>query len=1492
MSIFSEAIKAGAETSRFYAQERERKERVRIRQEQRAEVTAVRAEERALRKQEKSIEQQDLKEERRLARRDDYIADAGKVSRQIGFMAQPLATPGKFKEIKKSSSIMGKAVAIDNSFEDDNPLKGIVEQTQSNINELASMPEAAHLSGKQLVDAAFQQSFDSRKDAAFAYKKKSEAGFFGFGGDEKGILPGYEEYLEQTPDAYEATKHAMTPSGMAGNFAMGAGLRVAGFAAAPLLSAAGLTTIGSALAIPTGGASLAVAAAIAAGAAFIPEMIAFDFANDVVQDTDWAKKNQVEGELDRTDLLGFVMGVGVAGAGRKAVIAGRNRFKTASVDLVEKSKLAKSAEAEVVKHTTSGRGNVTGQGPAATVLAMDAAKKEAKIAADKLTGMADDVMKPKPTKNVKDIKERVDGVLADPQKELGANGSRELEVELMAEREAARQSGVEFTSEAERKVVEDYLIVKGVEAERVLKESLPDVVKGSEIAQIPAGGPPSKIPKDLVKVDKVSSHNAMISDVSTNIDDIKAGNVSVGDTQKSVAAQMEVNAENASTSVEITKMAEHLGYSDEFNMIRDLQEVAKADVRSSAYKDLVGLNPKSNKNVGWIHEPAETAFDVAGPSQRLAALRKVSGSQFSTLKGFEHKAGKSSLTRELVYAADNAKVVEESAMKNSLTEVKHTSDLKAQSMKENAATASSKAGKLAVIMGSTIALGALSAISPDEAQAGVPDQVLRASGSVVLQFFRDFTPKAFIERAAISKEMAKKMERFVPKEIQGGRVYQPDTPDVLRAARKENLNLTSDLMRSGSGDGTLHRDVRGKLTLAQAFSDIYHDKWSPAVQFIGGLQHGNAISMVEQEVSLKHILNVKGINPGKARGIVSKKMKDVAQELSDIHVVMQDSGKLSRAMSETLEKGSHKDLSGDIKEMLVKAAREQSSIYETHVSKYKKVVAEKYDPILKDLAHELPETRIFMLLDGGTKKYPYLKDIVTRDEKAAAARLRLMTDDKAEVLKGVGVDTFSKDYVFHATHPDVDIMASIKKYPDLVKKIGQNKSIPFSRYHARAPHTVPTYPEISGTMEKYWPQTNKIIQTRKFMQSGWEDHMTYVNAHGTEAAKEAWSLLTKAMIPVDNTMANKIFNRMTSIEVARVLAGSTSVAFKHGMKAVGDVGVFGPAATLSTYSQAIRSAAINKSREGMFGRGMKILGVQAKSNQITDVIKTFSNQEKYRSVITEMGIDAVSMKKVDRIIDNVNDIGSLFVSTIEHVDRGVSTLASLLMASKKGMTPDQAGFAIWDAVLRTNFMAGANNPAWLKSPAIRFFMMFQGTPFKIAEQRVMNAIRASKDIKKASGLLVDDLKTLYEMRGTAEFGAKQIKWNLIQDALTADKDVFGTPQTQIFMRNILALGSVGAFSAVTGSHLLEQVVHPPFITKGEDTLNLSTNTVVQAGLKAYANREESDDMFFHRMYHKWAGGATPMPVMMKKSIRLVKGDIPDRYKGSKFAYLLGVAQSD
>ncbi len=1507
MSIISEAIESGARTAKLFEDERQRKKQLVERGRQQQEAKAVREEERTFRKEESALARAGVREERRVAKREDYLADATKTSRQISSMMQPLATPGKFKQISKTSSTLGKAVAIDDSFEDDNPLKGIVEHTQSNVSDLSALPEAAHLSGKEIVDIAFKQAFDERRIPAYEYKKRSEAGIMGSGffADEKGALPGYEDYIAETPDPYEATKHALTPGGMAGNFAIGAGLRAAGFAVAPLLAASSvpaIASIGASLAIPTGGASLAISAAVIAGAAFIPEMIAFDFANDAVQDTDWAKKHQVEGEVDRTDLLGFAMGVGVAGAGRKAFLATKSRFKNASEQLVKDSKIAVSAENTAVNKMNSKAGNPTGEGDATAIIAVGDAQANLKKSAEGVTKLADDVINDKPVVSKLSPEERIDSVLKSSHDELGTKVARELEVDMMAEREAFRESGVDFGVADERKVVSDFLAVKDVEASNLVKEGLSDVVKGKEIPPItpPGPGAAKKIQPPAPKLDKTEVHTATVADVSTHLDDIKSGDVALKDVNESVAAQLEVNAVNAKVTNDLDIMSKHLGFVDEVDMAKNFDSVLNITPRTVftekvvAKSTLGSAEKTTNKNVGWLHQPAPTTFDIADPSQRLAALRKASGSTFGTIKGFEDKAAKSTFTRELVYAADNAKVVEESLMKNSLTETVQTKPdlLKSMSMKENAATSASKAGKLAAIMGTTVSLVTLSGLSPEEAEAGGIDKALKVTGIVLTNFFKDFGPGAMKRRVEIAKEMAETQRHFIHAVSEdGNRVIQGETPNILKDHLAKGKNLQGDLLRGGTGDGTITREFRGKMTLAQAFTDLYHDAINPAVQFIGGLQHGNALSHLEQEVSLAHIMAVRGIKPGHARGAVRKKMGPVAQELSDVHVKMQDSGQLYKSMSATLENKSALMPDG-VREKLLKATIEHGKIYDKSVNEYAKIVKEKYEPVLRSLAEELPETRIFMLLDGAEKKNPWLTKIVTKDERVAAARLRVMMDDKAGALKEVGVNTFRKDYVFHSIHPDVDVMASIKKYPDLVKKLSQHKSIPFSRYHSRAEHTVATYPEISGTLEKYFPQTNKIIQTRKFMQSGWEEHMGHIRAHGTTASKDAWELLEKSMIPVDNTLSNQIFNRLTSIEVARVLAGSTSVAFKHGLKVVGDVGVLGPSTTLSMYNQAVRSAAINKGREGLFGRGLTVLGVKPKSDFISDYIRTFSNQEKFRSTITELGVDPISLKSVDRILDNINDVGSIFVSSIEHVDRGVSTLGSLYMASKKGLTPDQAGFAAWDVVLRTNFMAGANNPAWLKSPAARFFLMFQGTPFKIAEQRIVNALRAKKDIAKAGGLLIDDLKELWAMRGIAEQGSREIKWGLITDALKADRDVFGTPHTKIFMRNLIALGSVGTFSAATGLHVWEQVVHPPFIKVGEDTLNLSTNTVVQAALKAYGNKEESDDMFFHRMYHKWAGGAAPIPVMAKKTWRLTQNDIPERYKGSKFAYLLGVAQSD
>jgi hypothetical protein len=369
-----------------------------------------------------------------------------------------------------------------------------------------------------------------------------------------------------------------------------------------------------------------------------------------------------------------------------------------------------------------------------------------------------------------------------------------------------------------------------------------------------------------------------------------------------------------------------------------------------------------------------------------------------------------------------------------------------------------------------------------------------------------------------------------------------------------------------------------------------------------------------------------------------------------------------------------------------------------------------------------------------------------------------------------------------------------------------------------------------------------------------------------------------AFDPADVGPMGRWLNRYASLEVARLLTLSPSVSFKHALKLTGNWTIFPTDVSAKAMGQNI----------SLQGRQLAqdLIGTAHKgTDQVADLGRAFTNQSHLYSAISDMAPYDVDGNTIDRLLNKWNTAGSVAVNGVERFDRGQTFLSSMLMAQKKGMTPDQARFALMDSVLKVNFLTGPTNPKWLKEPIIRTMMMFQGTPFKILEQRGMLSYQAGKDIKNTG------LELLRQLRADVKLGEERFKWHLLNDEFTKSKDVYGTAYTSQFLKQMMVLGTViytgnKAFDSDMWGH----VFHIPGVKMNEKGAQLGLNPAVGAAWQTVSGankKDEEDEFWLPRFLNTWlSGGGTP--AIVNKAIRLNNDDIPAIYQDSKLNYLFGV----
>jgi hypothetical protein len=565
------------------------------------------------------------------------------------------------------------------------------------------------------------------------------------------------------------------------------------------------------------------------------------------------------------------------------------------------------------------------------------------------------------------------------------------------------------------------------------------------------------------------------------------------------------------------------------------------------------------------------------------------------------------------------------------------------------------------------------------------------------------------------------------------------------------------------------------------------------------------------------------------------------------------------------------------------------------------------------LAEKYPSARIALAAEDTAdfKYYPWLKGKLSYEERAAVARIQDFHNSYAvRIEDSPGLHAIKdRPFVHHAWHPAWDDNAAAKRLAEL--NVDAVNATPYSKFHQRTKYSKMMVPEIGYNMERYIPDAEKRIQWAKFWYEGgensWDAHMKSTFVQGSEPLRAFWNRVKESSIPAPNTTGNVWANRYAAFEVLRLIGFAPSVAFKHFFKNEGTWATLGIRESFAHIPEAGNTAyriwARKSANRGILNNlGLKGPGLQ--NQAIDQYVGSFAHTHKLMSILGDFDLQSVArsngiMGGFDEVIKRINDKGSVLVGAIESFDRAHSVLAATEMAMKRGMTAQQAVYGIYDTILKNNFLGGSLNPGWLKDPKMRTLMLFQSTPFKIWERRMVTAYRANRAIKLAGQTLKgsslgDVIEQMRGLRSTIKEGEDGFKANLIRDALSSEKDFFGTPVTRQLVKEMILSGMIIGGGSMLGLDLMPQVGHLPFINAERSEPSLRTAPLVGGVFETMARRrqaaknEEEPEFFAADFLRNWLGSSGFIPLTMHRAMRLSRNDIPEIYKDSPLQYIFSV----
>ena len=774
----------------------------------------------------------------------------------------------------------------------------------------------------------------------------------------------------------------------------------------------------------------------------------------------------------------------------------------------------------------------------------------------------------------------------------------------------------------------------------------------------------------------------------------------------------------------------------------------------------------------------------------------------------------------------------------------------------------------------------LDASSPDEASAGVASQGVKwVSNGITKAAIKAAEKEKATVLAKSLRELNYIIPDLIPNQTFPSEVMKSPTiiPNIKDIATLEPFNPVGQMVAS-THTVFEHFFVNPTAKTADRITN-------PMIQVV--MQDTVVKNMIKNNLIVtSNIMKDAGIED--ASKIVSKAMKPVL-ELHD-KAIERSAHRFYVRKYETSLKREYKALDKITKSSEIEAKTDALSIMEDNLSKHKQLVEDlnplyeeylsKWDAIIKPLAEVHPSVRVFLASEDliGFKKYPWLQNLMKENELTAVSKLKILQEDYAfrmiELKQKVLTDY---PHMYHASHPSSDYNRLQK---EMEKGFGTGYQItpPMAKFFQRDAKLMPIMPETHYSMQRYIPDAESRLASIAFWKGpegtgkgGWKAFMNNPVVKGNDSLRKAFEGLEDSFKPRDKSGTAIWANRAYAFEVARLLAGSTSVPFKHSMKAIGDLRVFGVEG-LKTMPEASGIWKRNQFRKA---------GINVDRKFYDSQVEQWTNTGNMIQTISDMEVGRFPEKAWDAGMQKFNAIGGYPTTMVENFDRTLSVLASMKMAAKQGMSPDQAMYATFDTILRTNFLSGKANPAWLRNPYVRFFFMFQGTPFKLLEQKVLTATGTYRSGKKAVNVLMEQL------RADVKEGEKRLKWGVIKEALNSEKDVFGTSISKQFMRQALTMGAViGGAKQVVDGDLTDHFFHiGPFDLKPNYPIP-KTSPIPTAAYRTVMS--DDDEFWLSKFFGEWFSRKGPLPIALLKAARLVKGDIPARYSGSELKYVLGV----
>lgn len=813
----------------------------------------------------------------------------------------------------------------------------------------------------------------------------------------------------------------------------------------------------------------------------------------------------------------------------------------------------------------------------------------------------------------------------------------------------------------------------------------------------------------------------------------------------------------------------------------------------------------------------------------------------------------------------------------------------------------------------------LSLLFPDEADASVASTI---ANTVTSKTGMKYLAKGFKNLKGAELETTKL--NILADSVQVGLSGVPvGTSTIFKSPMKSTALNVAEMAANELGN--IGKAVRGKTVLPNfiankmtvgATGELRYGNFSPAIE----IAHGQTATNWNIPQALEVVRNIAKKVPGLIERNSQKEIITAMEPLTKQYNADIVTYGTVKYKIKQLNKSYNKLIAGTTKLKGKRKLAQENSIVRIENKilnlekaeiamrpRYQRFLKE-YDSTIKNLAGEHSSTRIALATEDTAEfaSYPWLKGMLTREEKVAVAYYKKFYEDYATRVLEVGGKTISeRPFIHHALPP-----SWLEKGNETILKnldIEIDSAIPFSKFFRRHEYSRMMVPDIIYNTTRYIPDAEKRIQWMSFWKKGqkenpntWFKHSKSARVLNDPNLSNFWAEIKGAAKPQPNTAGNIWANRYSAFEVARLIALNPSTAVKHLFKAVGQVSALGVKEYATHFAPAMKLAARNK-LESIEGRRLLskfgIKNTRTKNNLLNDLAASQTHQGTMLNVLGDLEMREFAGKNLgarwDKMMQKVNIYGSIPIRMVEFMDRTHTFLAAFDMAAKKGMTAQQAAYGFYSTTLKNNFLNQSLNPSWMRNPKIRATILFQQTPYKILERRVVTALRFGKTLKLGKEVLNEQglKQTLKDLLGLRKYiieGSDEFKKNLIGDALRSERDFYGTTITKQLMTEVLFAGAlIMGGKKMLDTDLTSHVSHLPIIGLHGSEPTIAVNPILKSFLYTISKKtyEEEHAFFISDFLKNYLGSTQYMPSVMNKMLKLSENDIPDVYQDSKLKYL-------